>query len=125
MIIIDKANNVNQLIVTLSELSTEVNPVYELELFNFFSNVTYLWVSANINVMSTNDRRDIIELDIQSEEQGKVLEEGQYRYIFYEVIGGNKVEVEKGLLKVINTSVVNEVYEITNEEDDDYIVFTS
>jgi hypothetical protein len=122
---IDKINNVNQMMVTLSELTTEANPEYEMELFNFFTNVTYLWKSVNVTVVSTNERIDVVEINLQNEEEGKVLEEGQYRYIFYEIIGINRIEVEKGLLKVVNTGSTDNIYEIKNDEDDDdFIVFT-
>lgn len=126
MLIIDKANNTNQLIVTLSELTTSPNPQYELELFNFFTNVTYLWKGSSVNVISTNDRRDIIEIALDNEDGSKTLEEGQYKYIFYEVIDVNRVVVEKGLLKVTNSnSTSDNIYVIeTQEDDDDYIVFT-
>ena len=123
MIIINKSNNINVIKATLSEKSEEVTPIYELELFNFFTNVTYKWL--NISPTAIDTRVDTITIVLSEEYSNKELEVGQYKYEFWEMVNGSRQTlVETGICKVIANDT-DVIYTGPSEEtDDDFITYT-
>lgn len=124
MITIDKYINENILYATLSEMATTTNPTYTLELFNFYTNVTYHFPIYGSTY--SNTRYDLVTVNLDEEVDGKTIVEGEYKYIFYEVIGltGSR-EVETGYALVNNSGNIDSDVVITPDEtDDDYITYT-
>jgi len=118
MLLIDKASNEQTLYTTLSELSVGVNPTYSLVLFNYYTNTTY-----NYDLITTtysNARYDRVVIELDTELNTKILDVGQYSYVVFQYAN----VVEKGLVKVIDSSIVETTYEIVpDEEDDDFISY--
>jgi hypothetical protein len=123
MITIDKSINESVIYATLKELSTESDPAYQLELFNFYTNVTYTY-DVNGTTYS-NDRYDKVMIQLDSELDSKILEEGEYKYIFYEVIEDERTVIERGYLRVIDSTESEQIFEIEPDEtEDDYISYS-
>jgi hypothetical protein len=123
MVKIDLANATNTLYVTLREKSVGANPSYKLELFNFYTNETFLWTSLT---PISDDRKDVINLVTSAEFLGRTPQVGQYKYSFFEYIGltsGSTYSlVEIGMAKVVDTGETDPyVYNEPSETDDDYI----
>lgn len=123
MLSIDINSNKNTLVVTASEMVNSSNNDLELELFNFFTNVTYTYP---ISITYSNVRYDKIEIWLDQEKENRTLETGQYRYMIWEIIqeeSSNRV-VEAGLAKVVNSGTASTYIELPyDEEDDDFITY--
>jgi hypothetical protein len=124
MVKIDLGTASNTLYVTLKEKSVTENPIYKLELLNFYTSETFLWSSLT---SISDDRKDVINLVTSTEFLGRTPQVGQYKYSFYEYIGltsGSTYSlVEIGMAKVVDTRVTDPyVYIQPAETDDDYIV---
>lgn len=94
-----------------------------MEIFNFFSNETFLWSSLT---SISDDRKDVINLLTSAEFLGRTPQVGQYKYSFFEYLGltsGSTYSlVEIGMAKVIDSRTTDGfVYIQPAEEDDDYV----
>jgi hypothetical protein len=127
MIKIDLATASNTLIVTLRERSVQPQPTYKLEMFNFFTNETFLW--SNLTSIADN-RKDRIQLTTSQEFLGRTPSVGQYKYQFFEYLSGTYGNtyslVESGMAKVVDSSPGTSEYVSIDpiETDDDYITIS-
>jgi len=123
MIKIDLGTASNTLFVTLKEKSVGATPSYKLELFNFYTNETFLWNSLT---SISDNRKDVINLLTSAESLGRTPEVGQYKYSFFEYMGltsGSTYSlVEVGMAKIFDSRTADGfVYIQPAETDDDYI----
>lgn len=123
MIHLDIATASNTFIVTLKEKTINIDPIYKLELFNFYTNETFYWTGLK---STANERKDIITLTFSNEFLARTPSPGQYKYNFFEYLGltASGVSyslVESGLAKIIDSSTQSSYVFITpSETDDDY-----
>lgn len=103
---------------TLTEKMTQGYTIF-LDLFNFYTNKLYTYQTLTIDFGS---RFDTITVSLDNEYDSQIAEAGNYEYIFYQVIGGEKVACERGLCRIVGTTET--YYELEPDEtDDDYITY--
>ena len=108
MILINKDNSVQDLVLTLTELTTIVNPVYLLVLRNEYTNNSTRYILQN-NISPNLNRYDYFQLDTSLFND---LETGDYSYAIYQSDSINYDEttlgdyVETGKAKVTATNVL-------------------
>ncbi|WP_428329049.1 hypothetical protein [Mucilaginibacter sp.] len=122
MILIDKSKQVQNLVLTLTELTTIVSPVYLLVLSNDFTKVVSRFVLSNNQSLDLN-RYDLFQLSANTI---NTLEQGSYTYSVYqsaiettdETSLGNAIE--NGKAKVIGTVTQPIIY---NSDPTEYVTY--
>jgi hypothetical protein len=114
MILINKDNSVQDLVLTLTELTTIINPVYLLVLRNEFTNNSTRYILQN-NISPNLNRYDNFQLDTSLFND---LETGDYGYTIYqsdsinydETTLGNYVETGKAKVTATNEQAIAITY---------------
>jgi len=126
MILIDKSLQVQKLVLTLTELTTIVNPVYLLVLANDFTKISSRFV------LGTNLSQDLLRYDLFTLIQPQIspLEPGNYTYSVYQSSVSVTEEtglgspIESGKARITNSS--DKVQPITyNSVPTEYLTYNS
>lgn len=126
MILLNKSISKQNIVLTLSELTTIVNPVYLLVLTNDFTKVISRFILSQ-NLSNDLSRYDLFQLDTASISS---LEQGVYTYSVYQStiptedensLGGS---IEDGKAKVIDPSILVQPI-IYNSVPTEYVTYNS
>lgn len=114
---------INDIILTVTELTTITTPVYLFEFINKQTNVSYYCISELLETIGVRDRFTISETSTPDVLNGEIeLPEGEYRYNVYQQTSTTNLDplqsipaeftdyVEHGILDVIGSPLTNTSY---------------